>query len=282
MQFDASNMDLLATTACWTAAIRAQESEREDRLFDDPWAAALAGREGAAWMERMASDSTGGSSVSLVVRTRFFDDFLQSTVNNYPVRQVVLVASGMDTRAFRLQWPEGTELFELDRPELLQRKARILASEGAKPTCGYHTVGVDLETSWAEALSGAGFDASQRSLWLMEGLLFYLPESSVSRLVDEVSALAAPESWLGLDVFNHEMLTSPWTQSWRESLEKAGVPWLSGMDDPETFLAERGWTATVIQPGEEGANYGRWPYPVAPREMPGFPRSFLVTAQKGI
>lgn len=86
MQFDASDLDLLATTACWTAAIRAQESEREDRVFDDPWAAVLAGREGVAWMERMASDSTGGSCVSLVVRTRFFDDFLQRTVNNYPLQ----------------------------------------------------------------------------------------------------------------------------------------------------------------------------------------------------
>ncbi len=274
------DMDLLATTACWTAAIRAQESEREDRLFDDPWAAALAGPEGPAWLERMAGELGTSSNDSVVVRTRFFDDFLQRTTNNYPVRQVVLVAAGMDTRAFRLRWPEGTELFELDRPELQELKAQRLALVRAKPTCGYHMVGVDLEASWTEALSSAGFDAGRPSAWLMEGLLFYLPESSALRLINEASVLAAPGSWLGLDVFNHEMLTSPWTQSWRESIEKAGVPWLSGMDNPEALLAERGWTATVLQPGEEGANFGRWPYPVAPRDMPGFPRSFLVTAKK--
>jgi methyltransferase (TIGR00027 family) len=280
MQFDSPDIDLLATTACWTAAIRAQESERADRLFDDPLAATLAGREGAAWLERMTGVSGSDSNDSVNIRTRFFDDFLQRVTNNYPVRQVVLVAAGMDARAFRLEWPEGTVLYELDRPGLQERKAQRLASVGAKPTCDYRMVGVDLEDSWAEALSSAGFDASQRSAWLMEGLLFYLPESSALRLIDEVTALAAPESWLGLDVFNREMLVSPWTQAWREALERAGVPWLSAVDEPETVLAERGWTATVLQPGEEGANFGRWPYPVAPRDMPGFPRSFLVTAQK--
>ncbi|HEY4036154.1 MAG TPA: hypothetical protein VGL94_19520 [Ktedonobacteraceae bacterium] len=79
---------------------------------------------------------------------------------------------------------------------------------------------------------------------------------------------------------NHDMPTSPWTRSWVESLEKSGVPWLSTMEEPEVVLAEREWTATVVQFGEESANFGSWPYPTAPRSVPGIPRSFLVTATR--
>ena len=79
---------------------------------------------------------------------------------------------------------------------------------------------------------------------------------------------------------NSDMLTSPITRLWVESLKEEGIPWLSAMDEPEVVLAKYGWNATVIQPGEEGANFGRWPYPVVPRSVPNFPRSWLVTAQK--
>jgi O-methyltransferase involved in polyketide biosynthesis len=97
-------------------------------------------------------------------------------------------------------------------------------------------------------------------------------------LFDVITTLSASESWLGFDVVNHEMRTSPWTRSWMESMVRSGAPWLFAMDKPEVVLAEREWTATVVQLGEESANFGRWSYPLVPRSVPGIPRSFLVKA----
>jgi methyltransferase (TIGR00027 family) len=110
------------------AAARARESERPYRLFDDPLAAALAGPEGFAWLERMEPvPRFGGPALYVVVRTRFFDDFLLYACWGAGVRQVVLLAAGMDARAFRLNWPPGTRLYELDRPEVLAAKEEVIA-----------------------------------------------------------------------------------------------------------------------------------------------------------
>lgn len=107
---------LLGSTARRTAAVRAKESTRKDRLFNDPWAAALAGEEGAGWLKNRSEDSV----VPIVLRTRFFDDFLQRITLQSGIRQVVLMAAGMDTRAFRLGWPEQTRVFELDQSSVLE------------------------------------------------------------------------------------------------------------------------------------------------------------------
>ena len=93
-------VNLVGSTAHWTAAVRAKESERPDRLFDDPWAAALAGEAGMAWLEPRTPDSLA----PIVLRTRYFDDFLQRITRQSGIRQVVLLAAGLDTRAFRLSW----------------------------------------------------------------------------------------------------------------------------------------------------------------------------------
>ncbi len=268
----------LASTAYWIAAIRAHESKRSDRLFNDPWAALLAGQVGPDWLDRMPTTLNSGNEIVIAIRTKFFDDFLSRAVTEHQIRQVVLMAAGMDTRAFRLAWPEGTRLFELDQPELFSQKEQLLASVGASPTCSRQIIGVDLREPWADALQQAGFDPLQRSVWLLEGLLHYLPESAVSNLLNVITTLSAAESRLGFDVVNHEMQTSPWTRSWMEAMEKSGTPWLFAMDEPEVVLAEHGWTATVAQLGEESANFGRWPYPPVPRSVPDALRSFLVQA----
>src|SRR5215469_1299553 len=129
-----SSQQRLASTACWIAAVRAHESARANPLFRDPWAASLAGQEGQVWRERM----TGGkeaNEVGLVIRTRFFDDFLQRVTWEHQVLQVVLMAAGLDTRAFRLPWPPHTRLFELDLPPVFERKERLLMAAGAVPAC---------------------------------------------------------------------------------------------------------------------------------------------------
>jgi methyltransferase (TIGR00027 family) len=180
----------LGLTARWTAGVRAKESLREDRLFHDPWAAALAGSEGEEWVEHRSGDN--GNSIAL--RTRFFDDFLLRTTSNPETRQVVLMAAGLDTRAFRLTWPAQTRLFELDQPQVLEEKERVLTAAQAQPTCERKTITADLTASWRERLLKAGFDSLHPSVWLLEGLLFYLPQETVTRILEEITSLAIPGS----------------------------------------------------------------------------------------
>ena len=278
MSSQPSHTDTLISTACWIAAVRARESERADRLFNDPWAAGLAGEEGPAWRQR----TTGGkdeNEVGLAIRTRFFDDFLVEVTREHAVRQVVIAAAGMDTRAFRLTWPPQTHLFELDLSPIFVRKEPLLFTAGAVPTCQRHVVPVDLsDASWVDALLQAGFDPGQRVVWLLEGLLFYLPAEVVTALFERITALSVLGSWLGCELKNTAMLTSPQTRSWIELLAREGAAWISSIDEPETFLVERGWRARVVEPGEDGAHFGRWPFPVIPRSEAGVPRTFFVTA----
>jgi len=277
MSDKATHDHLLGSTGRWTAGVRARESLREDRLFNDPWAAALAGEDGQEWAEHRSGDD----GVSIAIRTRFFDDFLQRVTGEHAIRQVVLMAAGMDTRAFRLSWPEKTRFFELDQPQVLQYKEQILRSVGALLASERHAIEVDLTGDpWSEALITAGFAPHQPTAWLLEGFLHYLPKENVTRMLDEITSLATPGSWIGFDIINSAMLTSPWTRQWVEKLADSGVPWIGTMDDPEAFLATRGWKATLTLAGEEEANYGRYPYPVIPRAIPDMPRSWFVTAQK--
>jgi O-methyltransferase involved in polyketide biosynthesis len=115
---------------------------------------------------------------------------------------------------------------------------------------------------------------------LLEGFLVYLPTESEIRILDDVTTLAAPGSWLGFDAMNSEMLTSQWTRPLIETMKKAGVPWKGWLDDPRELLAERGWKATLAQLGEEGLSFGRWSYPVFPPSVPGMPRFWFITAQR--
>jgi len=322
MAFDSPDKDSLASTAGWIAAIRARETERVDRLFDDPWAALLAGQAGQVWLDRMEGvqarldrmskdyriaihwgnfgqewgnpklcfemtipedsakrDEEALTEIGVVIRTKFFDDFLLHALAESPIRQVVILAAGMDTRSFRLALPAQTRLFELDQPELLAQKEELLSSAGASPVCWRRTIGINfIKEHWPEALLRASFNPRQPTAWLIEGLLPYLSESAIPHLLNIVTALSASGSQLGFTAVNRKMLTSSSTQLWIKSMEDAGVPWLSSMDNPEVLLAKRGWVATVVQPGEESANFGRWSYPVVPRSVPGIPRSWLVTA----
>ncbi len=268
--------NLLGSTARWTASVRARESAREDRLFNDPWAAALAGQEGQAWIEQRSADSVA----PIVLRTRFFDDFLQRITRQNVIRQVVLMAAGLDTRAFRLNWPEQTRLFELDQPSVLQYKEQILRSAGAQPACVRQTIEVDLTAPWHETLIDHGFDPHRPSVWLLEGFLFYIAKNSLTQLLDEVTSLAVPGSWLGFDIINSTMLTSSWSRQWVEMQANAGAPWIGTMDDPVEFLANRGWQATLTQAGANDANHGRWPYPVIPTTMPDIPHNWFVIAHR--
>jgi methyltransferase (TIGR00027 family) len=216
----------------------------------------------------------------MVLRTRYFDDFLQNISSQHGIRQVVLMAAGLDTRAFRLHWPEGTRIFELDQPAVLEYKEKILHSLNAQPTCERRIIKEDLTESWKDALALNGFDRLARSCWLLEGFLFYLANQTIQELIDEVTSLAGPGSWMGFDIINGAVLTSPWTKAWVDMQAQMGAPWIGTLDDPESFLSARGWTATLSQAGQPDANYGRWTLPVIPTKMPNMPHNWFVSAQK--
>ena len=266
----------LGSTSRWTAAARAQESLREDRLFDDPWADALAGTEGASWAANRSPDSLA----PMVLRIRFFDDFLLRITGENAIQQVVLMAAGLDTRANRLTWPARTRFFELDQPGVLLEKEQTLHSAGAKANCARQSIEVDLTGPWKNALLNTGFEPSQPSIWLLEGFLFYIPTESITTLLDGINSLSASGSWLGFDIINSITLTSPYTHQWIEMQAKSGAPWIGTMDDPVGFLAARNWKASLSQAGAPDANHGRWHLPVIPVSTPDMPHNWFVTAQK--
>jgi methyltransferase (TIGR00027 family) len=272
----------VAPTSRWMAAARARESERTDRLFDDPLAAALAGPQGVAWLGDMETAAwSDGPGMYPVVRTRFFDDFLVDACRTPAVRQVVLVAAGLDTRAFRLVWPRGTRVYEMDLPEVLDAKEDIIRASEAKANCRRVTVGVDLqEPAWPEALIGSGYQPARPSVWLIEGLLYYLSPAAVDGLLDNVRSLMAADCRIGLDVMNRWLFFSPSAWPMQAALAWRGAPGRFGTNDPEALLARHGFDAAVTQPGEQGANFGRWPAPMLPRDVPGVPRTFLVRARR--
>jgi len=276
---NATNLSL-AATARWTASARAKESARPDHLFDDPWATSLAGAEGMQWLEKL-----GGNVAPMIIRTHYFDGFLQKATGPQPgllhaIRQVVILAAGLDTRAYRLDWPDGTRLFELDQPEVLRYKAQVMEAAGAQAACQRIAIPCDLTQPWQTELAHNGFDPAQPSAWLLEGFLFYLPDEAIRHILEQVTALATPGSRMGFDIVNHLALTSPITKAWIEMQAKAGAPWLGRLDDPEAFLAELGWQATLTQPGSPDAHFGRWTLPVIPVKMPNMPHNWYVTAEK--
>jgi methyltransferase (TIGR00027 family) len=140
--------------------------------------------------------------------------------------------------------------------------------------------GADLASNWVNPLRAAGFDPAVPAVWLVEGLLSYLVEDEVRAILRTAAEHSAPGSWLLVDTVSGSLLTSPWLREYLDVLAAAGVPWRFGTDTPEQLLAGCGWRADrVVQPGEPGADLRPLPYPVPPRQVPGVPRSFLVTAE---
>ncbi len=274
-EFDSVREQLLGSTARWTAAVRSQETAREDALVHDPWAAVLAGEEGRAWL----AERPAGSILPIVLRTRYFDDFLRRAAAA-GLRQFVLLAAGLDTRAYRLAWPAGTTLYEIDQAPVMQHKEAVLAEAGAQPACARRTVAADLTEPWTDRLTAAGFRLEEPACFLAEGFLFYLPSDQVMQILSTVTAWAAPGSWLGFDIINSVMLTSPITRAWIAMQAEAGAAWIGTLDDPVAFLAARGWDASLSQAGEPDAHHGRWTLPVIPVNLPTMPHNWYVTAQK--
>lgn len=257
-------LDPVAGTARLTAAARAAESERADRLFDDPLAATLAGEPGRALLAQI------GELAVIPVRTHYFDARFEQIADG-GVRQFVLLAAGMDTRAYRLPLPDGTALYELDRPELCRLKGSLL-DDAPLPRCTRTPVGVDLAGDWTPGLLAAGFRPELPTCWLAEGLLQYLHEADVLALFDRLTALSAPGSHLLADFVGRSMLDAPGARPMLDLLAGWGAHWTYGTDEPEALFAERGWKAEVTGISAYGNALGRWPYP----DAPGAPQGYLV------
>ncbi|MBB4908419.1 SAM-dependent methyltransferase [Actinophytocola algeriensis] len=276
-------LDAIERTALLTAAIRAAESRRPDRLYDDPYAAAFAGDVGPELLAEVRSVTfPSGRARTLpstpdynAIRTRFFDEYLTAAVRDPAVEQVVIAPVGMDARAFRLPWPRRIRLFEVDRPVVLSVKDDVLGD----PPCAVdrRQVGVDLRADdWTDRLLAAGYDPAAPSVWLLEGLLYYIPEPDVHRILDGVRAMTAPGSLVAADVVNGAALRLPTMRGLLDVFAGWGCPWLFGTDEPEALFAAHGVAATAVQPGEPAADYGRWPDPVPPREETEVRRVFFV------
>ncbi|MEU1120908.1 MULTISPECIES: class I SAM-dependent methyltransferase [unclassified Streptomyces] len=259
-------------TAVGVARVRALETERQSALFRDPLAQAFAAA-GGLWPSSPPPDDEAARrrrlavSYSIVIRTKFLDDLLQEA-SEAGVRQVVLLGAGMDSRAFRIGWPDGTRLFEVDTAAPLDFKASVLRQERAVPRCERITVAVDLREDWPAALAAAGHDPTEPTVWIAEGLLIYLPEDAVELLLARISAQSAAGSRLGLTLGSRGAIERFGTGA---TPGTAASMWVSEMpDDPVSWLAGHGWEAESHTLRERAAAYGR-PFSSPPRgeERPG-------------
>ncbi|HUX70488.1 MAG TPA: SAM-dependent methyltransferase [Cellulomonadaceae bacterium] len=241
-------------TAPWIAAARARESARSDALFTDPWAADLAGKEGR---DRLAASerASGQENPFLPVRTRFFDDLLTAATW---AEQIVLLGAGMDTRAYRLDLHADTVVFELDAPEVFAAKRIVL--DAVAPRCQRREVHADLAGEWEPALRDAGFDPARGTVWLAEGLLFYLTEAAVGRVLGTSAQACRARALFAADIFGTGLLTLPGMQPLVEHRRSSNTALPFCTDQPRELLSAHRWrTDDLIRLGQPEANFGRLP-----------------------
>ncbi|KNB50748.1 SAM-dependent methyltransferase [Streptomyces caatingaensis] len=258
----------VGVTALAVAAARAVETSRADALIQDPYAvrfveeALPAGRmpTTAAQADADPHGYWPGAATYLAVRTKAFDDYYQEAAAA-GVTQAVVLASGLDARAFRLPWPDGSVVYEVDQPLVLEFKLRVLRGAGAAAPCEHRPVGVDLREDWPAALEKAGFDRSRPTAWLAEGLLPYLPADAEERLFREVHRLSAPGSRLGVEAiaFPPEGMDESATAGSVQTLgvDITGLIHTEPRPHPADRLSELGWRTRTVPAEEAAAGYGR-------------------------
>jgi methyltransferase (TIGR00027 family) len=253
----------VGATATAVAARRALASKGPNPLIDDPFAEPLVNAVGVEGFIRMmngemelAEDDPAFTpqrlSEGMAVRTRFFDSFFLDATHA-GVRQAVILASGLDTRAYRLAWPDGSVVYEVDQPRVIEFKTRILADLGAAPAADRRPLGIDLRDDWPAALRDNGFDPTQPSAWIAEGLLGYLPPAAQDRLFDNITELSVPGSRVGTgynpDIRDrmHERgreISERW-QRLGLNLNWADLVYDGERNDVVEYLTARGWQVTV-------------------------------------
>jgi len=298
----------VGATAVMVALARAAETASADPLIRDQFAEPLVSTpelEGvreqvAAWWAPEPDDgSEDGADPDFTVdsqhminyqavRTHFFDAYFADAVAT-GIRQVVLLAAGLDSRAYRLDWPAGTTVYEIDLPKVLDYKAETLAGHGAKPIANRRAVPVDLRHDWPQALRDAGFDATQPTAWLAEGLLPFLPGAAQEAMFASIDLLSGSGSRVAVEIFGvdeekREEAEKKWAQL-RAKREARGEDtsfnpfdlWFDdeGRPDCGDWFAAHGWTTRSVNARDEALRLGR---PPQSEERP-FANSF-VTASK--
>ncbi len=293
----------VGTTAVMVAAARAAETERDDALISDPYAEVLvAGAGTGAWttmldegiVEKAAAIDPEVAAIFLhmrnyqAVRTHFFDEhFTKAAAAG--IRQIVILASGLDSRAYRLDWPGDTTVFELDQPKVLEYKAATLADNGIKPSATLHQVAVDLRHDWPSALRDSGFDVSQPTAWLAEGLLMYLPADAQDRLFKLVTELSATGSRIAVETVgkHSEERRAQMQERFERISDELGIEREFDVqelmyNDPDRadvaeWLRAHGWRAEGITSQDEMRRLGRFTE-LADADDEAF--ATFVTAQK--
>ena len=268
MRTDGDSWDLASSvgaTATSVAASRALASRGPDPLIEDPYAATLVKAVGLPHFVKMAEGqldvddplfSARQMCEHIAVRTRFFDQlFTDACVAG--IRQAVILASGLDTRAYRLAWPAGTVVFEIDQPAVIDFKTQVLTEAGATPAAERRTIGVDLRDDWPRALRDGGFDPGQPTAWIAEGLLIYLPPEAQDRLLDAVTELSAPGSRLATEHMDAKALTGDWAKAMTERGRRLGSTidltelfYTGPRNSAADYLGAQGWSVTV-QPNSD-------------------------------
>lgn len=294
----------VGTTAVMVAAARARETESADPLIRDPYARLLvAAADSGVWekflgqdmQERIGSADPEAAAMFAnmlsyqAVRTHFFDSFFAEAADA-GVRQIVILASGLDSRGYRLAWPEGTVVFEIDQPKVLEYKSATLAEHGVRPTADCREVAVDLRQDWPAALKAAGFDPARPTAWLAEGLLMYLPAEAQDRLFEQITELSAPGSRVSAEAVRHhdEERRAQMRERWEKMADDMGIERtvdiadLTYNDEHRADLTDwlntHGWTATGTPSTDEMRRLGRWIEVPSQDDQDGF--STFVAAQR--
>jgi methyltransferase (TIGR00027 family) len=255
----------VGATATGVAVGRALASRGDSPLIDDPFAEPLVRAVGVDFFTRLASGQLDPAEIGddsifgmqrmrdmMGVRTRFFDEFFMDATNT-GTRQAVILASGLDARAYRLSWPAGTTVYEIDQPQVIEFKTTRLAGMGAEPTADRRAVAIDLRHDWPAALRQAGFDPTRPTAWSAEGLLAFLPPDAQDRLLDNITALSAPgsrfasENMPNMGQVETAMRTrmQAITERWREhglDLDMTDLWYQGERNDVADYLGSHGWT----------------------------------------
>lgn len=274
----------VGSTAVMVAAARAAETGSADPLICDPYAKLLVADAGTGVWEALLDDTLADKIASIdpeiaavyhhmrnyqAVRTHFFDAYFADAVGS-GIRQLVILASGLDSRAYRLEWPAGTTLYEIDQPKVLSYKETTLAAHDVTPSVERRTVAMDLRQDWPAALTAAGFDPAAPTAWLAEGLLMYLPADSQDKLFDQITALSAPGSRIAAETAaNHaDQRRQEMSERFKKVSEQIGltqtvdVQDLIYQDEDRAALAgwldEHGWRAAAQPSGAEMRRLDRW------------------------
>ncbi|CAJ1502918.1 class I SAM-dependent methyltransferase [[Mycobacterium] kokjensenii] len=266
----------VGTTATMVAVARALATAQADPIIADPFAAPLVRAVGIDFFTRLidgtldpavaaeAQAAAGPMTTLMAVRTKFFDDFF-TRADAAGIRQHVILAAGLDSRAYRLDWTAGSTVFEIDQPEVIEFKTRTLSELGAHPTADRRTVAVDLRDDWPAALRDNGFDETEPTAWTAEGLLIYLPPDAQDRLFDNITALSAPGSRLATE-HNPDgaaALTGPNQTLGRRfadqglELDFADLIYDGDRNPAGAYLGEHGWQVSERTRAAVFADYGQ-------------------------